>query len=111
MIVLDLGENDFMGSLPVMTMRIAHSFSSSLVVLNPRSNKLQGHTHQELCALKNLQMLDLAHNNLSGPTPRCFNKFSAMAALSQLDSSILLQDSYGLDMCLDKTVLVTKGKE
>ncbi|KAK9913942.1 hypothetical protein M0R45_037741 [Rubus argutus] len=112
MSVLDLGENKFVGSLSAM--KIADGFSS-LVVLNLRSNKLQGHIPRELCGLRNLQILDLAGNNLSGTIPRCFNRFSAMATLSQLRSSIeLIGFSIGnldVESFLDKTPVVTKGIE
>ncbi|GKV36252.1 hypothetical protein SLEP1_g44400 [Rubroshorea leprosula] len=51
---------------------------TKLIIMSLRSNKFWGHISKELCALSSLQILDFAHNNLSGSIPRCIGNLSAM---------------------------------
>ncbi|KAB2059574.1 hypothetical protein ES319_A11G314900v1 [Gossypium barbadense] len=46
---------------------------SNLVILSLRSNNFDGHIPHNICDLQFLQNLDLAHNNISGVIPKCFN--------------------------------------
>ncbi|TQE07423.1 hypothetical protein C1H46_007076 [Malus baccata] len=78
LLLLDLGGNKFVGSIPIW-------FGQSLVVLSLHSNKFHGGIPDELCSLTSLRILDLAHNNLSGTIPRCFQHLSSMAIASSLD--------------------------
>ncbi|KAK4339213.1 hypothetical protein RND71_040675 [Anisodus tanguticus] len=50
----------------------------NLMILSLRSNKFDGELPQELCHLKDLQILDLANNAFVGIIPRCIGNFSAM---------------------------------
>ncbi|XP_028071292.1 receptor-like protein EIX1 [Camellia sinensis] len=105
LLTLDLGENEFTGSIPIW---IGNTFSN-LIVLNLRANKFQGDIPYELCRLGALQILDLAHNNLSGLVPRCFNNFSAMAR-KQNSSNHLSYYTYRGEY-FESATLVTKGRE
>ncbi|KAK2636752.1 hypothetical protein Ddye_031544 [Dipteronia dyeriana] len=46
--------------------------------LGLRSNMLIGNIPKEFCQFPNLHILDLAHNNLSGPIPRCLGNLGAL---------------------------------
>ncbi|RXH73546.1 hypothetical protein DVH24_016368 [Malus domestica] len=120
LLLLDLGGNKFVGSIPIW-------FGQSLVVLSLRSNKFHGDIPDELCSLINLRILDLAHNNLSGTITRCFQHLSSMAIATsfELDNrsvgfgspGIILfsaGDSYlehFVEAYTENAVFVTKGRE
>ncbi|XP_050124798.1 receptor-like protein EIX1 isoform X2 [Malus sylvestris] len=115
LLLLDLGGNKFVGSIPIW-------FGQSLVVLSLRSNKFHGSIPDELCSLIKLRILDLAHNNLSGAIPRCFQHLSSMAtATSDLDNRstefvtnfILFSTGYNdiEESYSENAVSVTKGRE
>ncbi|XP_042487884.1 receptor-like protein EIX2, partial [Macadamia integrifolia] len=59
--VIDLVKNEFSGSIPAW---LGKSLVK-LVVLSLHSNNFSGSIPLELCGLSSLQILDLAHNNLS----------------------------------------------
>ncbi|XP_048547769.1 receptor-like protein EIX1 [Triticum urartu] len=65
LVFLDLGHNQFSGTLPAW---IGEKLPS-LSFLQLRSNMFYGHIPVELTKLVNLQYLDLAHNNISGTIP------------------------------------------
>ncbi|XP_028097957.1 receptor-like protein EIX1 [Camellia sinensis] len=107
LVLIDLGGNEFIGSIPTW---MGNSFSK-LVVLNLRSNKFQGGIPYELCRLSSLQILDLAHNNLSTVVPKCFNNFTAMVEKqnsSNLFSYFAMSPTSGAQ---ENAFLVTKGRE
>ncbi|KAJ9679062.1 hypothetical protein PVL29_021095 [Vitis rotundifolia] len=62
LMLIDLSENGFSGSVPTW---IGNNLSNLVIPL-------------ELCHLDSLQILDLGNNGLSGNIPRCFGNFSAM---------------------------------
>ncbi|KAJ9561326.1 hypothetical protein OSB04_006486 [Centaurea solstitialis] len=75
--VLDLGYNNFVGSIPSTIQEL-----SSLRVLSFAGNILNGSLRDHgLCELKNLQELDLSHNMFNGSMPQCFNRLSSLKLL------------------------------
>ncbi|XP_060201018.1 receptor-like protein EIX2 [Lycium barbarum] len=71
---MDLAENVFVGQLPSwLGMRFP-----TLIVLILRSNKFDGELPQELCHLKDLQILDLGNNTFGAIILRCISNFSAI---------------------------------
>ncbi|KAL7239337.1 hypothetical protein ACSBR2_005280 [Camellia fascicularis] len=127
LVLVDLGENEFHGSIPTwMAERLPY-----LIVLTLRSNKLDGIIPPELCRLSHLQVLDLANNNLSGAIPWCINNFIGMvrkekhvhsianenpmyenapaAAPSPSVISIVASAPFGSKDYSENEVLVTKG--
>ena len=56
----------------------------NLIVLNLGSNRFSGGICPELCRLKNIQILDLSSNNISGVIPRCLGSFTAMTKKGSL---------------------------
>ena len=107
--IIDIGENEFVGSIPSW---IGHR-RSSLMILSLRSNNFHGHIPKELCALTSLQILDLSHNKLFGSIPRCVENFNAMATNKNSNDAIY---SYSFSLSLDEfgqfesALLVIKGK-
>ncbi|GLT48828.1 hypothetical protein SLA2020_224250 [Shorea laevis] len=102
LVVLDLGENKFSGSL---TSIVKGEISNhSLKVLRLRKNLVSGYIPLELCSLSQLQILDLADNNLTGRIPPCFGKFPFM-----VNATKVIHDDSGY---WDQTLLmeVVKGR-
>ncbi|KAH1084071.1 hypothetical protein J1N35_023832 [Gossypium stocksii] len=104
LIMLDLSENHFSGSVPAW---IGDKLSN-LVILSLRSNNFDGHIPHKICDLQFLQNLDLAHNNISGVIPKCFNNLSAMATTNKTNNFVLAEyvGSFFLN-----ALLVLKGRE
>ncbi|KAI9082878.1 hypothetical protein K1719_035208 [Acacia pycnantha] len=75
LIILDLGENKFFGSIPSSW---TNSTFPTLQILRLRDNMLDGNIPLNLCQLKSLQILDLANNNLSGSIPHCIGNLRGM---------------------------------
>ncbi|MFQ6671246.1 hypothetical protein Gotur_035852 [Gossypium turneri] len=75
LIMLDLSDNHFSGSVPAW---IGDKLSK-LEMLSLRSNNFNGHIPQKICQLQSLRILDLGDNNISGAIPKCFSNLSAMA--------------------------------
>ncbi|GKU93297.1 hypothetical protein SLEP1_g6902 [Rubroshorea leprosula] len=105
--VLDLGENKFSGNLTsIVGGKIGNH---SLKILRLRKNLLFGYIPLELCSLSQLQILDLADNNLTGRIPPCFGKFPIM-----VNATKLIHDMYYYisDRNWDQTPLteVVKGR-
>jgi len=73
--LLDLGNNNFYGPLPLWIGESLHQ----LIILSLRFNNFYGSLPSNLCYLKELQVLDLSLNNLSGVIPTCVNNFTSMA--------------------------------
>ncbi|XP_060200168.1 receptor-like protein EIX2 [Lycium barbarum] len=88
---IDLAENGFVGQLPAwLGMRFP-----ILIALILRSNKFDGEFPQELCHLKDLQILDLANNTFGRIIPRCISNFSAMVKGKKvLDDDMYLYGYY-----------------
>ncbi|GKU93305.1 hypothetical protein SLEP1_g6910 [Rubroshorea leprosula] len=102
LMVLDLGENKFSGSL---TSIVEGEISNhSLKVLRLRKNLVSGYIPLELCSLSQLQILDLADNNLTRSIPPCFGKFPLM-----MNATKVIHDDSGY---WDQTLLmeVVKGR-
>ncbi|XP_027152329.1 receptor-like protein EIX2 [Coffea eugenioides] len=72
--ILDLGDNELKDIIPAW---IGERLSN-LMCLRFQSNNFHGPISDTLCQLSQLQLLNLAHNNLSGFIPHCFNNISAM---------------------------------
>ncbi|KAK4339211.1 hypothetical protein RND71_040673 [Anisodus tanguticus] len=80
----------------------------TLIVLILRSNKFDGELPQELCHLKDLQILDLANNAFVGIIPRCIGNFSAMVkGKNEVDD---LNYSYYMGVLIESATVTTKGK-
>ncbi|XP_071928230.1 receptor-like protein EIX2 [Coffea arabica] len=73
---LDLGDNGLKDIIPAW---IGERLSN-LWFLRFQSNNFHGPISDTLCQLSHLRVLNLAHNNLSGFIPRCFNNISAMVS-------------------------------
>ncbi|KAM7502811.1 hypothetical protein LguiB_001715 [Lonicera macranthoides] len=95
LVFLDLGENKFSGTIS----KFIGENLLSLQVLRMRANKFNGNINKKLCRLQELHVLDLAHNNLSGPIPACLSNLNGMKS----------RDHIGKDR-LDME-LVQKGRE
>ncbi|GKV48339.1 hypothetical protein SLEP1_g55162 [Rubroshorea leprosula] len=86
LVILDLGENKFSGNL---TSIVGGKISNHpLKVLRLRKNLVSGYIPLELCSLSQLQILDLADNNMIGRIPPCFGKFPIMVNATQLINSM-----------------------
>ncbi|GLU18806.1 hypothetical protein SLE2022_350870 [Rubroshorea leprosula] len=105
--VLDLGENKFSGNLTSIVR--GEIGNQSLKILRLRKNLLSGYIPLELCSLSQLQILDLADNNLAGRIPPCFGKFPIMVNATKL---IFDMYYYSSDRIWDRTPLieVVKGR-
>ncbi|GLT99834.1 hypothetical protein SLE2022_172470 [Rubroshorea leprosula] len=86
LVVLDLGENKFSGNLTSIVR--GEIGSHSLKVLRLRKNLVSSYIPLELCYLSQLQILDLADNNLTGRIPPCFGKFPVMVNATKLINSM-----------------------
>ncbi|TYH46768.1 hypothetical protein ES332_D11G361600v1 [Gossypium tomentosum] len=106
LVMLDLSENHFSGSVPAW---IGDKLSN-LVILSLRSNNFDGHIPHKICDLQFLQNLDLAHNNISGVIPKCFNNLTAMATTNKTNNSVLQEYVYAISLFLN-ALLVLKGRE
>ncbi|XP_071927443.1 receptor-like protein EIX2 [Coffea arabica] len=73
---LDLGDNGLKDIIPTW---IGERLSN-LWFLRFQSNNFHGPISDTLCQLSRLRVLNLAHNNLSGFIPHCFNNISAMVS-------------------------------
>nr|XP_027100685.1 receptor-like protein EIX2 isoform X2 [Coffea arabica] len=71
---LDLGENRIADTIPAW---IGERLSD-LEFLTLQTNNFHGGISNTLCQLPHLQVLNLAHNDLSGSIPHCFKNFTAM---------------------------------
>ncbi|EXC06144.1 Serine/threonine-protein kinase BRI1-like 2 [Morus notabilis] len=65
--VIDLRDNMFSGIIPKWIGKRLFSIE----ILRLRNNLLTGNIPEELCQLAFIHVLDLAHNNFSGPIPTC----------------------------------------
>ncbi|XP_071926960.1 receptor-like protein EIX1 [Coffea arabica] len=74
--ILDLGDNGLTDIIPTW---IGERLSK-LKFLRFQSNNFHEVISDELCLLSSFQVLNLAHNNLTGSIPHCFNNFSMMAS-------------------------------
>nr|XP_023892724.1 receptor-like protein EIX2 [Quercus suber] len=86
MFTIDIGKNEFDGSIPKW---IGHRLSS-LMILSLHSNNFYGQIPDEICALTSLQILDLSHNKLFGSIPRCVNNFSMIARNNNSNDPLFL---------------------
>ncbi|THG01990.1 receptor-like protein EIX2 [Camellia sinensis] len=78
---LDIGDNKFSGEIPNS---IGESHSS-LLELRIRGNMFSGNIPKQLCHLPYLHILDLAHNNLSGPLPPCLGNLIRLSTFTPYD--------------------------
>jgi hypothetical protein len=74
LVILDLGENKFSGTIPSWI----GSSNPLLRVLRIPSNMLHGSIPWQLSQLSSLQLLDLAGNSLVGSIPTSFTNFTSM---------------------------------
>ncbi|XP_039155557.1 receptor-like protein EIX2 [Eucalyptus grandis] len=99
LVILDLGENNFFGSIPTW-------FSESfllLMILRLRENSFTGSIPPQLCSLSGLQILDMAVNNFNGTIPRCLGYISGMRNFNQDNLS-------HLDWHREHVVEIMKGR-
>ncbi|XP_056164280.1 receptor-like protein EIX2 [Syzygium oleosum] len=99
LVILDLGENDFSGSIPTW---FGESFLL-LMILRLRENSFTGSIPPKLCSLSGLQILDMAVNNLTGMIPRCLGYISGMKNFNQDNLS-------HLDWNREHVVEILKGR-
>ncbi|GFP98054.1 probable LRR receptor-like serine/threonine-protein kinase at4g36180 [Phtheirospermum japonicum] len=71
-VVLDVGDNKLSGKLPHW------NYPPELIVLRLRNNEFHGSIPSVYCQLYDLQIMDLAENNLTGNIPRCFGNLEGM---------------------------------
>ncbi|XP_027181933.1 receptor-like protein EIX1 [Coffea eugenioides] len=92
---LDLGDNGLKDIIPAW---IGERLSN-LMFLRFQSNNFHGAISDTLYQLSHLRVLNLAHNNLVGFIPHCFNNISAMGSGLEggytFDSAVSLQDIKG----------------
>ncbi|GAU49740.1 hypothetical protein TSUD_43270 [Trifolium subterraneum] len=94
--LLDVGENMFDGPIPSWIGDSLHQ----LIILSLRSNNFNGSLPSNLCHLRELQVIDLSLNSLSGGIPTCVNNFTSMAqdtknSYSLKDHSYKIKSTYG----------------
>ncbi|KAK2991186.1 hypothetical protein RJ640_002300 [Escallonia rubra] len=112
LLIIDLSENEFCGSVTSWM----EKRPLKLISLNLRSNKFSGQIPSDICHLHSLQILDLANNNLSGEIPRCMGNFTHMATEVSDGEEISYmvrvgdKDSYLRDR-IENAYVVTKGSE
>jgi Leucine-rich repeat (LRR) protein len=114
LVFLDLGHNQFSGTLPVW---IGEKLSS-LAFLRLRSNMFFGHIPVELMKLVNLQYLDLACNNISGSIPRSIVNCTSMSQTKDNSDDLLyaffsggIYVQYDLLNYTEYLTVLTKGQE
>ncbi|KAH6818232.1 hypothetical protein C2S51_001835 [Perilla frutescens var. frutescens] len=79
LVILDLGENEFIGKIPVW---LGESMPE-LMVLILKSNMLYGSLPSSMCDLANLQVMDISLNKITGTIPKCVINFTQ---LREIDS-------------------------
>lgn len=87
LMVLDFGDNNFFGNIPE---RIGEKLPY-LMVLRLRGNNFTVGIPQSVCNVSELQILDVAFNNLTRIIPYCLGRLSAMVYRS-LDGSLTSVD-------------------
>ncbi|XP_037454499.1 receptor-like protein EIX1 [Triticum dicoccoides] len=114
LIFLDLGYNQFFGTLPAW---IGEKLSS-LSFLRLRSNMFHGQIPVELTKLVDLQYLDLAYNNLSGSIPRSIVNCTGMTQtrdnFDDLQNALTSGREYGENQAVDYAenfTILMKGQE
>ncbi|GLU06093.1 hypothetical protein SLE2022_231540 [Rubroshorea leprosula] len=103
LVVLDLGENKFSGNLTSIVRGEINT--NSLKILRLRKNLISGYIPLELCSFSQMQILDLADNNLTGRIPPCFGKFPIMVNATQM-----INASHGSDCYQAPLMEVVKGR-
>ncbi|KAF8043771.1 hypothetical protein BT93_A1940 [Corymbia citriodora subsp. variegata] len=108
--ILDLGENNFSGSIPTW---FNESFRS-LSILRLRDNRFVGSIPPQLCSMVRLRILDMAVNNLTGTIPHCLgnmnsmiNSFGSVAVASIQD---IISFTHDLDWDQEHVVEIMKGR-
>ena len=111
---LDLGHNQFVGTLPAW---IGEKLSS-LSFLRLRSNKFHGQIPVELTKLVDLQYLDLAYNNISGSIPRSIVNCTGMTQtrdnFDYLQNALTFERDDGdrlVFVYVENFTILTKGQE
>ncbi|GAU49752.1 hypothetical protein TSUD_43390 [Trifolium subterraneum] len=88
---LDLGENMFHGPLPLWIGDSLHK----LRILSLKFNYFNGSLPSNLCYLRQLNVLDLSQNNISGGIPICVNNFTSMAEVDTMSSPKSIDVDFG----------------
>ncbi|KAL6311467.1 hypothetical protein AAG906_012026 [Vitis piasezkii] len=96
LMIIDLSENGFSGSVP---MWIGNNLYN-LVVLALSLNNFNGSIPLELCHLDYLQILDLGNNGLSGNIPICFGNFIGMINQPNSTNTFPIRNEYNYTLGL-----------
>jgi len=78
LMLLDVGENLFSGSIPTW---IGENMQQ-LIILSMTGNHFSGNIPIHLCYLRKIQLLDLSRNNLSEGIPACLENFNSLSEKS-----------------------------
>ncbi|KAK6144710.1 hypothetical protein DH2020_021530 [Rehmannia glutinosa] len=89
--ILDVGKNSFTSVIPPW---IGENLQY-LAFLSLQSNNFHGEIPEKLCQVPQLQLLNLARNNLTGNIPPCIGNFSAMIMDHSSIEYLMLDVDYG----------------
>ncbi|XP_059635204.1 cuscuta receptor 1-like isoform X2 [Cornus florida] len=78
LVTLDLGDNSLTDSIPGWIGTL-----SALSILILKANHFKGVVPLQLCHLNQISLIDLSHNNLSGPIPHCLINITFKASESK----------------------------
>ncbi|XP_044470353.1 putative receptor-like protein 16 [Mangifera indica] len=95
LITVDLRGNKFSRNID------PRSFNDHLILhfLLLSNNHLQGNILDQLCQLRNLDLLDLSHNELNGSILSCFTNLTCWSMVGEIDCKPLISEySWGIDI-------------
>ncbi|XP_073306769.1 receptor-like protein EIX1 [Primulina huaijiensis] len=102
--VLDVGGNNLTGNIPAWI----GTQLQALRILSIRGNSFFGSIPREICNLRQIQILDLSQNNLSGRIPlHCFKNFDNFIQNNMNRRSFMVE---GINIYLDDVFVQWKGQ-
>ncbi|XP_054816926.1 receptor-like protein EIX2 [Prosopis cineraria] len=107
LVLLDLRKNQSSGIIPLWVGQILLNLEGFLL----ESNNFFGEIPNQICSSKFLQILNLAHNNLTGQLPKCINHLNAMLVKNK--SSYIYLRSFRNDTfySISDVLLDLKGRD